>query len=76
MSNDYLEGNDFSAMPTGDDTPPAFSNIPEPSPSHWGRLTSNPRTACSSYLAFVASHAKSRADIKQKYNTEDYKNGK
>lgn len=76
MSDDFVDGNDFSSIPTGDDTPPAYSNIPEPAPSHWGRLTSNPRTACESYLAFVEKTAKARAEAKKKYNTEDCKHGK
>lgn len=76
MNDDFVDGNDFSSMPTGDDTPPAYNNIPEPAPSHWGRLTSNPRTACASYLAFVEKTAKARAETKKKYNTEDCKHGK
>lgn len=76
MSDEFIDGSDFSSMPTGDDSPPAYSNIPEPSPSHWGRLTSNPRTASASYLAFVASTAKARAEYKKKNNIEDVNYGK
>ena len=75
MSEDYVDGSDVSSMPTGEDTPPTYSNIPEPAPSHWGRLTSNPRTACASYLAFVAKNAKAREDYKKKHNIEDINYG-
>jgi len=28
----------------GDDTPPLMASVPEPPPSHWGKLTSQSRT--------------------------------
>lgn len=37
----------------GDDTPPLSDAVPEPPPSHWGALTSTPRTASEAYLRFL-----------------------
>jgi hypothetical protein len=37
----------------GDDTPPLVSKVPDPPPSHWGKLTSVARTLSESYLKFL-----------------------
>lgn len=42
----------------GDDSPPLMSKVPEPPPSHWGVLTSTPRTASPAYLRFLDSARK------------------
>ena len=44
----------------GDDTTPLMALVPEPSPSHWGKLTSAPRTASPQYLAFLNRHKEVR----------------
>lgn len=40
----------------GDDTTPLMALVPEAPPSHWGKITSAPRTASPQYLAFLAKH--------------------
>lgn len=37
----------------GDDTPPLMSRVPEPPPSHWGKLTSQSRTLSPQYMEFL-----------------------
>lgn len=44
----------------GDDTPPLMSKVPEPPPSHWGKLTSQSRTLSPQYLAFLKKHKEVR----------------
>lgn len=36
----------------GDDSPPLFSNVQEPPPSHWGKRTSASRFESEEYLKF------------------------
>jgi|688.fasta_scaffold263137_3 hypothetical protein len=38
---------------TGDDSPPLMSMVPEPPPSHWGKLTGQSRTLSPQYVAFL-----------------------
>lgn len=42
----------------GDDSPPLVGKVQDPPPSHWGKLTSQGKTASRSYLAFVMRAAK------------------
>ena len=37
----------------GDDTPSLMSRVPEPPPSHWGKITSKSRTLSASYVKFL-----------------------
>jgi hypothetical protein len=37
----------------GDDSPPLMASVPEPPPSHWGKLTSQSRTLSPQYVAFL-----------------------
>lgn len=37
----------------GDDSPPLMNKVPEPPPSHWGKLTSQSRTQSVEYLRFL-----------------------
>lgn len=38
------------------DTPPLMDLVPEPPPSHWGKVTSQARTASPQYIAFLKKH--------------------
>lgn len=42
-----------SPLAYGDDSMPLADTVPEPPPSHWGSLTSTPRTASAAYLKFL-----------------------
>lgn len=44
----------------GNDTTPLMAYVPEAPPSHWGKLTSAPRTASPQYLAFLKKHKEVR----------------
>jgi hypothetical protein len=46
----------------GDDTPPLMNKVPEQPPSHWGKLTSESRTASSEYLKFLYGKNKEAKD--------------
>lgn len=48
------EGEFRRRIAVGDDTPPLMSRVPEPPPSHWGKLTGRGRTASWQYLEFLA----------------------
>ena len=37
----------------GDDSPPLFGKVPEPPPSHWGKLTSKSRYSSGDYIRFL-----------------------
>jgi hypothetical protein len=37
----------------GDDSPPLMSLVPEPPPSHWGKLTGQSRTLSPQYMKFL-----------------------
>lgn len=47
-----IEKKDFERR-IGDDTPPLMNKVPEPPPSHWGKLTSRGRTASPQYIRFL-----------------------
>lgn len=40
----------------GCDSTPLMAYVPDPPPSHWGKLTSTPRTASPQYIAFLKKH--------------------
>ena len=44
----------------GNDTPPLMSRVPEPPPSHWGKLTSRGRTASEAYLRFLENRMEAK----------------
>lgn len=44
----------------GDDTPPLFSKVPEPPPSHWGKRTSGSRFESEEYLKFFFGTTKKK----------------
>lgn len=48
----YIDQQEFDRR-IGDDTPPLMNSVPEPPPSHWGKLTSQGRTASPAYLRFL-----------------------
>ena len=37
----------------GDDSPPLMNRVPEPPPSHWGKVTSEARTLSPQYVEFL-----------------------
>lgn len=37
----------------GDDSNPVMAGVPEPPPSHWGKITSQARTLSAQYLKFL-----------------------
>jgi hypothetical protein len=37
----------------GDDSPPLMRLVPEPPPSHWGKITSEARTLSPQYIEFL-----------------------
>lgn len=37
----------------GDDSPPLMALVPEPPPSHWGKVTSQARTLSPQYVEFL-----------------------
>jgi len=45
----------------GNDEPPLMAKVPEPPPSHWGKLTSRSRTSSVSYLLFLENHKRKEA---------------
>ena len=54
-----IEKRDFDRR-IGDDTPPLMTKVPEPPPSHWGKLTSQSRTLSPQYMAFLQKHKEVR----------------
>jgi hypothetical protein len=44
----------------GDDSPPLMASVPEPPPSHWGRLTSQSRTLSPAYVEFLRRNQEDR----------------
>ena len=56
-SDDQIDAEEFRAATRyGNDQTPLMAYVPEPPPSHWGKLTSTPRTASPQYLAFLDKH--------------------
>jgi hypothetical protein len=61
VDDDYLTDEDLRHVPRcGDDTPSISANIPDPPPSHWGTMTSSPRTASPQYLDFLRRNTEQR----------------
>jgi hypothetical protein len=60
VSDDHLDARELQAR-YGDDTPPLMSKVPEPPPSHWGKLTSQSRTLSPQYMAFLNKHKEVRS---------------
>lgn len=54
-----LSEKDFESR-YGDDTPPVMASVPEPPPSHWGKITSQGRTMSAQYLKFLGKHTEVR----------------
>jgi hypothetical protein len=52
IRDDHIEERDFGRR-CGDDSPPLMTRVPEPPPSHWGKLTSRGRTCSMEYLKFL-----------------------
>jgi hypothetical protein len=46
--------------PGGDDSCPLVSLVPEPPPSHWGKITSQARTMSPAYMRFLYGKKESR----------------
>ena len=44
----------------GNDTTPLMASVPEPPPSHWGKMTSTARTLSPQYMAFLNKHREVR----------------
>lgn len=57
-SDDSIDETEFRRLlAVGDDSPPAFANMREPPPSHWGKLTGRARTLSPQYLKFLGKEA-------------------
>lgn len=52
VSDEHIDARELQSR-YGDDTPPLMSRVPEPPPSHWGKLTSQSRTLSPQYLKFL-----------------------
>lgn len=62
-NSDDIDVEEFrSATRSGDDTTPLMALVPEPPPSHWGKITSTPRTASPQYVAFLNRHKEVQRD--------------
>lgn len=59
VSDEHIDARDLQSH-YGDDTPPLMSRVPEPPPSHWGKLTSQSRTLSPQYLKFLQKHKEVR----------------
>lgn len=55
----------------GNDEPPLMSKVPEPAPSHWGKLTSKRRVDSVSYLLFAAGVKRKEAQKKWTSKTSE-----
>jgi len=52
MRDEQLEAREIR-LTYGDDTPPLMNKVPEPPPSHWGKVTSQARTLSPQYMRFL-----------------------
>jgi hypothetical protein len=59
VSDEHIDAREFQAMLSAD-TPPLMAKVPEPPPSHWGKLTSQSRTLSPQYMAFLQKHKEVR----------------
>lgn len=65
-NEDRIDIEEFrAATRSGEDTTPLMALVPEAPPSHWGKITSTPRTASPQYLAFLARHKEVQGGRKQ-----------
>ncbi len=55
VSDEHIDARELQSR-YGDDTPPLMSRVPEPPPSHWGKLTSQSRTLSPQYIKFLNKH--------------------
>lgn len=50
----HIDGEEFARrISHGDDSPPLMAKVPEPPPSHWGKITSQSRTLSPAYVEFL-----------------------
>jgi len=59
VSDEHIDERELQSR-YGDDTPPLMSRVPEPPPSHWGKLTGQSRTSSPQYMAFLNKHKEVR----------------
>lgn len=60
IRDSHIDGEEFQRrIRQGDDTPPLMASVPEPPPSHWGKLTSQSRTLSPQYLKFLGKESAS-----------------
>lgn len=54
IDDGHIDPQEFTRrIAQGDDSPPLMSRVPEPPPSHWGKLTSQSRTLSPQYVQFL-----------------------
>ncbi len=53
----YIDQGELQAR-GGDDSAPLMQFVPEPPPSHWGKVTSQSRTLSPAYLKFLGKEPK------------------
>jgi hypothetical protein len=58
----HIDEQELRNQRTGDDSPPLMSRVPEPPPSHWGKLTGQSRTLSPQYVAFLNRGKEARRD--------------
>ena len=58
--DDINDEKEFLEPRYGNDSTPLVSLVPDPPPSHWGKLTSTARTLSPQYLAFLQRHKEVR----------------
>lgn len=51
IDDGHIDERDIKRL--SEDTPPLMSLVPEPPPSHWGKVTSQSRTLSPQYLRFL-----------------------
>lgn len=50
----HIDGEEFKRrISRGDDSTPLMARVPEPPPSHWGRISSQSRTLSPAYVEFL-----------------------
>ena len=50
----HIDGEEFKRrISYGDDSTPLMAKVPEPPPSHWGKVTSQSRTLSPAYVEFL-----------------------
>lgn len=56
VSDEHIDETELRSRQVAGDTTPLVSLVPEPPPSHWGKLTSQSRTLSPQYMAFLKKH--------------------